>query len=333
MRKYLFFFLLISAWFFHSCSNDFDLIVPGKNIPVVYGLLNLQDQAHYLRVEKAFVDPNTSALEIAQNPDSLFYQNVTVQLKRLSDDALFNLTRIDGNTEGLPKEDGIFATAPNYLYKIDSATIKLKAGEKIGLIINRGDELPVVTAETTIVPNMEARKPKAGQNIGFTNGSSERIFWTAPAEARIFDVQFLIKYDEFPANDPNQLESKTLTWLLAKGLRNEGLDRVTLEIQDGLEFYSFLSKNIPVNTNLKRIFRGMEFIVTAGGTEIEQFINIGQANTGITGSQEIPTFTNLSEGRGIFSSRNILREKGVQITSMTRDSLRNGFLTKDLNFL
>jgi len=333
MRKNVLPLLLISVWLFHSCSNDFDLIVPGKNIPVVYGLLNVQDPAHFLRVEKAFVDPTTSALEIAQNPDSLFYQNISVQLERISDGTVFNLTRVDGNTEGFPKAAGIFATAPNYLYKIDSTSIKLKPGEQIGLIINRGDELPVVTAQATIVPNMEARKPKAGENIGFTSGKTERIFWTAPEEARIFDVQFLIKYDEFPANDPSQLESKTLTWLVAKGLRNEGLDRVTLEIQDGLEFYSFLSRNIPVSANLKRIFRGMDFIVTAGGAEIEQFINIGQANTGITGSQEIPTFTNLSEGRGIFSSRNTMREKGVQITSMTRDSLRNGFLTKDLNFL
>ena len=33
------------------------------------------------------------------------------------------------------------------------------------------------------------------------------------------------------------------------------------------------------------------------------FLSIGQANTGITGSGELPTYTNLSRGLGIFGSK------------------------------
>ena len=66
---------------FNSCSNDFDLVDTWKDIPIVYGLLNVNDSVQYIRVEKAFLDEETSALVIAQEPDSLYYGNISVELE------------------------------------------------------------------------------------------------------------------------------------------------------------------------------------------------------------------------------------------------------------
>ncbi len=66
-----------------NCSNEFELTEKWKDITVVYGLLDGSDTAQYILIEKAFLDESTSALLIAQNPDSLFYNNIIVEMQEI----------------------------------------------------------------------------------------------------------------------------------------------------------------------------------------------------------------------------------------------------------
>ena len=47
--------------FFSSCETDVVLEGEWKDIPVVYAFLSIQDTAHYVRVEKAFLQPGGDA--------------------------------------------------------------------------------------------------------------------------------------------------------------------------------------------------------------------------------------------------------------------------------
>ena len=60
--KFLAVFLMLIT-FFVACDNELNVIEPKQDIPVVYGFLNLADSAQYIRVERAFVDESTSALD------------------------------------------------------------------------------------------------------------------------------------------------------------------------------------------------------------------------------------------------------------------------------
>ena len=51
-----------------SCSNDFELTEGTVDLPVVYGTISVGDSATYIRVEKAFVDEQTSAVQLAKDP-------------------------------------------------------------------------------------------------------------------------------------------------------------------------------------------------------------------------------------------------------------------------
>ena len=77
MKKILIF--AISALLFTACDNELELIEDWKDIPIVYAILDPADTAHYIRVEKAFVDNEISGFELAGNPDSIYYENITVQ--------------------------------------------------------------------------------------------------------------------------------------------------------------------------------------------------------------------------------------------------------------
>ena len=331
MKKTFFIALLSAVLFTISCSNDFDVAAPWKDIPVVYGLLNIQDATHYIRVEKAFLDPDGNALEIAKIADSLYYDNVTVQLERVSDGQLFTMKKVDGNLVGLPREDGVFATTPNWLYKIDSAEIKLQAGESIRLKIDRGDSLPEVTGETVILNKGKLRSPdpNTNNNFNFDYNIDTKLTWSGDVNARIFDAKLIFRYAEISGV---QVEEKSIEWIWGRGIRNENNSAEIIVTKKGREFYEFLKNNIQVKPGVSRVFQGINVEIVAGGAELEKYVNVALANTGITGSQEIPTYTNLSEGKGVFSSVNYLIVKNILLTQRTRDSLENGILTKNLNF-
>ena len=333
MKNNFGFALFMSLMFWSSCSNDFDVTATWKDIPVVYGLLNIDEDIHYIRIEKAFLDPETSALEIAQIADSLYYENATVQLERVSNGQLFNMQRVDGNDAGInqPRDPGIFATSPNWIYKIAANQINLVEGERIKLILDRGNGLPLVTAQTLVQGSMLKRRP-LGANFDFFPGNETLLGWSASKEAKIFDVKLIFNYAEFPKDDPSAVVQKSFDWVWGKGITFGIFENEYIIGKLGEEFYAVVEGNITNDPNFNRIFDDIDIEIIAGGEELEKYINVALANSGITGSQELPSFTNISEGQGVFSTRSTLINKGFSITPSTRDSLKNGSVTKHLNF-
>jgi hypothetical protein len=335
MNKPLFLTLLLGSVFLFSCSNDFDVNAKWKDIPVVYGLIDISDTAHYIRVERAYLDPKADALVLAKIPDSIYYENATVRLERLSNGEVFTLQRVDGNKWGFPREDGIFATEPNWLYRIDSTVIRLKPEEKIRIRIDRDNGLPEVTSTTHILTPIKLNTPQSNTS-GFSfnsNGFSKtNIAWTASDSAFIFDATLFVRYAEYPKTNPTEVVYKTIKWPWARSLRRESNSNNFDVAKLGIEFYQLMKNNVDVDDNLKRIFLGIDVEVIAGGKALEKYVNVSSANTGITSSGEIPSFSNMSEGLGIFDSVNKFRRNGIGIQPSTRDTLKMGYLTKNLNF-
>lgn len=123
MKKLVLPLIAASTLFATSCSEKFEVAAPYKDITVVYGFLDMADTAHYIRIQKAFLDENKSAVNMAKEADSNFYSNINVRIERYSStgnnimiDSL-HLDKVDLTQEGYPKQAGIFFNAPNYAYK------------------------------------------------------------------------------------------------------------------------------------------------------------------------------------------------------------------------
>ncbi len=316
-----------------SCDNDVDLTADFRDIPIVYGMLNKEDSINYIRIQKAFLpEDGESALDVALNPDSLYYANLDVRLERVDNGDSYTLERVDGEDEGIVKGEGVFANQPNYLYKL-----VLPAGEELvedrqyELKLNRGDNLPVVTALTTIVGDPSFAFPsQVGQlNIRYRDLG---ITWRKAPAAVFYDLKMQIYYLEEDASNPGSFNEKSIIWNIADNIvSNSGSNSVNYDVP-GEGFYQFIGASLDDNEGFDRIFLSFDFILDAGGEEIFEYINIGEANTGITSSQVIPTYTNLSEGFGVFSSRARTLYEGFTLQSEARDSLANGVYTKDLGF-
>ena len=131
----------------------------------------------------------------------------------------------------------------------------------------------------------------------------------------------------------SEYNERTIVWNIFENLRiDEGGSNSVFYDISGEEFYRFIGAELDDNGGAERIFVSLDFIVNAGTEEIYDYINIGLANTGITSSQVIPTYTNLSEGYGVFASRKKVLFEGFTLKSESRDSLANGIYTTGLGF-
>ncbi len=319
-----------------GCNNDLELTAPWKDIPVVYGLINHQDTAHYIRVEKAFLDPETDAFTLAQIADSLYYDQAVVKLHDVKTGETWTLERVDGNLEGYVRQPGIFAQAPNYLYKIRGDVIDLQGGEELEFILERGDDSEPVTATTFVLEDMHFATGLPGDKLSFRYTSDTRVAWVPGPHAWVFDLLMYIHYRETDPDNPGNVLDKTVVWKVRKGIEREvsggqPVSSVLVEFP-GIEFYQFMANNIEANDAVVRTFKSIDLEVVGAGAEFKELLDISQANVGITGSQELPSYTNLSEGVGIFSSRIVLRKDGIVLTPESRDSLAQGIYTRKLNF-
>jgi hypothetical protein len=340
MKKIFLFIAVITIGIFYpSCSNDIDLTSEWKDIPIVYGLISTSDTANYIRVEKAFIDNNIDARDLAQIPDSLYYENISVQLKSLDSNnpATYDLVRVDGNMEGYVREEGIFADAPNYLYKLKLPPGELVGAQEYELVINRGDNSELVTATEMLVDNVEITKPDndptEADPIAWEQ-SGLNVKWRGSNGAQIFDVTLFLNIEEKDLSNPANDRIVTLEWKIEENQPAEyANDQVRMDTRlTKTDLFQYLNSRLDVNPTVARKFLSFDLLVTGAGQALTDYINTGNANTGITSTQVIPTYTNLSEGFGIFSSRNSQLQEGYTLSGPTIDSIQNNTLTKDLNF-
>ena len=324
--------LIFTGFLFTACDNELVVTDKWKDIPIVWAFLSKSDTAVYIRVEKAFLDPNISADSIALIADSLYYPNAVVKLKRIASGQEYTLTRVDGNLEGYPREDGAFAQAPNYLYKIKGNIINFVVGDEYQFILKRNEQSELVTAETIILPAPVLRNPSAGTSLLFKSNSDFTFSWTDIPDAGIYDLQMRFNYREKSLETGNFFIPFSVKWTNGQVVEDPECTATPGYKWNGGEFYNSVSANIDVDPDATRIFESIDIIVWCGGKELQNYQTITLANTGITSTQEIPEYTNLSEGKGIVTSRNFSDNMGYGLHNQSLDSLKNGSVTGDLNF-
>lgn len=329
MKKLLLFFATILI--LNACSNEFDLTEDWKDITVVYGLLDQSQSVQYIRVEKAFLDPKTSAITIAQVADSLYYDNIKVELQAFqpngSGGTVHQLQRVNAVDEGFTRAEGTFATAPNYLYKL-TAPLDEELTYRLVVTKNDGSE---ITAETEICEDFELTRPiDISTTLQFKSGSGTSLRWNGKSNAKFFNLKLLIHIKEAPANNPTNFQTKTLVWEIPDYVtpNENGLAQSVIQ---GENFYEFIASKL--ETGYVRELEGISIKVGAGAEDLLKYLEIGQVNAGITGADVIPIYTNLSgDSYGVFSSRYYKTFGSYGVNAVTEDSLSNGYRTNDLGF-
>ncbi len=332
------FLFIASLFLFTACNKDFSVGADYKDITAVFTLLSQSDTAHYVKITKGYYDEKQDNLLLAQNSDSIYYNNLEVKMEEISNGTVVNiipLTRVDLNLEGYQKDSGIFATTPNYAYKVkkplnSSRTYRIKIKN-----LSSGKE---IEGETNIIDTAQLRFQNPfinTQQLDFAVPFELYNFaWNAPANAVFYDITLRFWYEEINTNTLDTTYQYKDVPLIRNVLGSDG-GAVTATMKN-TDFYLSLFSELGVPpAYISRRVDTPDLMVLAGGQTLKTYIDATTAQGGITYDQIKPNFTNLKgeDVLGIISTRAIRTMKQIPFTKATTDSIRDGFYTKKLNIV
>jgi len=276
-----------------------DLLAPYKEVMVIYGVLDPTDSVQYIRINKAFLGEG-NAYTFAQVADSFQYADVLdVKLERYKNNnfaGAINLERF----EGPPLKDGIFATAPNYLYRTTGLD-SIYQDSEYKLVVTNTQTGNVATSKTVIVSKVGSiTNPASFQTaVDFADPDNQFIAkFTRGNNAKYYDLNMRFNYYETEIANPSNTQIKSV-------------------------FFR-------VNGLVTRTARSVDLIWVGGAEELYTYYQVNRPPTGI--NQSIPQYTNIDGGIGIFSSKYSDAMNNKLLSSRSLDSLSNGAITKDLGF-
>lgn len=327
------FFALIIGFSFASCSNDIDLFAEWENIPVVYGFIEADDEDQYIRIERVFQGQDGNAFDAANNIDSIYYNDAYVTLTNVSTGDFATLEKTEVSEDlGLVREDGLFLSSPNFLYKLNKEDLSFNTGDELTLAIYKeGEETPFTEATTAILEPVDYQEG-SDKILSFRPGKPTSFTFEHGPNAEIFDLVVYINFTEFD-EATSEVTDKTIKWIVSQGnvIPDSDSPFYTYSIQ-GDGFYSILLSSLEKDPAIKRFFDVMSVEFIVAGKELKEFNEVALVNTGITSAQVIPTYSNLSHGLGIFSSKSTARVDELVLSEVALDTLRNSELTAELNF-
>lgn len=332
-----------------SCSEDFDVAAPYRNITVATGLFSTNDTAHYIRIQKAFMDEHQTAYNMAQVSDSSFYPEsaIEVKIKELSGNNVVSTTilnRVDLNNEGYTKEDGTFFTSPNYAYKYKHA---LNTAYTYRMVITNKNTGEIDSAQTGIITNnngsfVVVQFKSNNYTIVFTTtvpGKVGEFTWNvgAPANAKTFDGVIRFRWVD-KNTSTNQQTDRYADWRFASNVLATG-SALTLKV-DYPAFFSFLAGAMgPAPAGIQRYMDSCDLFCYAGDTTVYNYQQYASLTGGLTGDQIRAIYSNIHSSVpgtypvGIFATRSYVQSLKVPIDPASLDSLKTNPTTASLNIV
>ncbi len=356
------FLSLIALFYTTGCTEKINIAAPYKDISVVYGLLDNRDAAHYIRIQKAFLDNNKSALDMAKTYDSNFYNNLNVIIKRLDfsykikDTIQLSLVNLDD--EGYPKEPGVFFNTPNYAYKFTGALNPNLIYRLVITNLNTGKvdsaDAPIIEdADSTIFyidaldPRLSAQPPLdfsstvTNRSYSFSGEYREPIgfkykFYTESGDSLIQDnpvdiAQAVIRFNWVDS----EITTGTMTpqyYDFDAGFVKTGKTSFTFYIKNAVLYNALATGLKKAPTNVARLLDRCDLFVYMSTIDFATYRERSLVQgIGLTGNEIQPIYTNIKgSALGLFTSKGWRRGK-VTLTPATVDSIMHRSMFAESN--
>ena len=319
-------FLVLPLLF--SCETDFDVNANWKDVTIVYGLIDPNNDDQLIKINKAYLGQG-DAIQMASISDSTNYDpsNLIVKIHRVREQ-VFNtydtLSTVVLTDTVLEKDDGLFSTDDNIIYTFKKPSSFYNTNSIYVLEILNLSSGQKVTSETEIINSFSFESLNPSFEWGLYNGEladslrfrTKNIEWQNSNDGVIYQLDILINYLE------NGVVN-SLSW--SQPLVEYSSGNMSLKIK-GDQFFQFLENNLDNNTTKQ--FLNLDLVMTIGAQDLKTYIDVNQPFSGIV--QERPVFSNIDNGVGLFSSRYTYDDiKGIELTNSTLNYMINDL---DLGF-
>ena len=313
MKRYI--ILLLAAVFFASCEVEFSPNDSWREIPVVYCLLDQDEDTTYVRLQRCFLGEGNQ-LDYITNPDSIYYPQSAVKVF-IEEWASSSEGSMSGTapkrvfdfsyTESVLKDDGDFysGAAPMYVCRtagmLDTNCIyRLRVVKKA-----TGDT--IVSGETRLLRGeMQLVHPNSSQKFEFGGSSKEcELEWTTLREAREYQPivrfryrDFVVNYDHTPADTMIKYHYIDIPGNRVASNMSERSLKTRMELN---YFLSTVRNNIEDVEVPKNIIDTVDIFIVCCNEAFKAYLYAGHPAGGI--NQEPFEYTNIEGGLGVFAAR------------------------------
>jgi len=328
MRNILIIFSAL-ALLFTACETDFNVNAAWDETIVVYGLLDASTDTQYIRINKAYLGEG-DAIMMAQYSDSINFNpsSLDVIIYKLESNDTTGIVQLDTmliikDSLDINGNPGLFSIENNIIYSAVFPSAFFTSGNNYAIWIRNLDSGNQVWATTEVISDFSFKNTNLLINFpfGFYNPDlpdtsrvlSKTIEWNKSTNGTIYQLDLIFNY----------LESgvlKSLVWNQPLEYSEGGGPTMQSKLE-GEKFFNFLSQNLTPDVNVIRQFTHLDLVMTVGTENLETYIKVNEPITGI--SQQRPSFTNINNGIGIFSSRFTHIVNNLDLSDDTKDYLIN----------
>lgn len=338
-----------------GCSNEIEVIGVWKDIPVVFGVIDLTKDTNYIRIERAYLPPNKSALEVAKDPDSLYFNPNDVEITMYNKlggsytPAPIPIERVDLSAEGITREDGIFANNPAYAYRLigtRAEEFKLeiknnKTGNTFEAITER------VSTDRSFIFLQPSYNPGTKPITWIKEVSGEQVMQTQVIDltdnfAAIYDIGIRFYYQEYEVDGNGDKingteERKVVDWKARKSFVPENENQFDVSIRGG-DFYDGLVRNLSdvTGTMTRRCGGYVEFYIEGASESMRRYISAINANQGLVGGlYPAEPYSNIEGGYGVLATSNRLGRTVnplMEMSDLSYEYLADSEQTRGLGF-
>ena len=332
---------LLGLYFSTSCEKDFHVNADSEPFPIVYGLLDINDSIHYVKVYKSYlVDGN--AYDVVKDIDKYSYiDSIDVYLVEYNARGESIRTIKYDTTTNIPKDSGLFGYPTQIIYEAH-ATLNIDYSYKL-VVSNKYTKNIAETKEPiALASHPSIREPVSQTTIAIPERSKEFKFWTGRNTTKYFlQIKYFYTEDYF---DGTSRQPEPIIWILGNVPDYSAVvgQEKSILIGAGADFFRRLSSEIKEDPNVRiRHTDSLIYEIHAAAKDWDLYLRANIPSTGI--NQDKLTYSNMigynAETKeeqyimGFFSSRTMAFKQYRDLNYPgTRDSLFHGRYTKNLKF-
>ena len=359
--------MALTGWW--GCSTEVDLTAPYDSIPVVYGLLEVDADTQWVKINRTWLGDGNQ-LVAAQIPDSSEYPEGSVMAKIVelipSESGEIVGNELATGVEWMLQDtvldnkstDGIFFAPSQRVYyaSMSEGALREDRWYRLEALLPDGSELKATTTMVQSSAGSIERPPPnlSSYQMGFASvnpdGSatypSFPFRWTSAPGASRYAASLKVNFQErYYADDEltllDSVRDRTISLSLGTRQLNNPNNTQTLEESfSGERFYSELATRLEVNPRIRRVLgyydgdtqieRALDFELQVANQDLAIYLDVNESTNSIV--QERPLWTNVQGGIGLWASRTKLGVYNLGYLKQTMQHLQEGDLTAALNF-
>jgi len=327
------------ATIFSSCSTEFDVTAPYKEIPVIFGILNKDEAVQYIKINKAYLNDEGSAILAGSVPDSNVYPypieaKLYASYTPLTDANIKYIDSVVLDTVHLNKEAGSF-NANNIFYKTPTGFKVKYNSPRIGdttwanyhiVVRRKSDGKLIAKSRTPIVAdfNFSGTQFEVKLYSRFTKIYLNHTFnWSGAVNGKMYTTFLRFKFREVD-DLVGTSEEKFVDMPLFENIKtsnSNGSSKISYTLS-GEAFFTYLQAKLDPLTSpsaRREYIAPLELHFNVAGEELTKYIEINNGSGGLNDIR--PEYSNVEGGLGIFSSRMGKVFNQLKQTNLSQDAI------------